>query len=137
MSGRSRRAAMATIVTFVMLWPLAHLALVARFGTDPWEFFGWAMYSLPAARVQVRVEVERSGRTEAWRVMGAPRQRLRDYARRRTALGRLASPATLAASIFAEDPEIDALRIVLREIRLDRASSRLVTNDQRIEFDRP
>jgi len=136
MSGRGRRRVMAAIVSFVLVWPLAHASLVARYGIDPWELFGWSMYALPAARVQVRVDVERGGETDPLRAMGERRKRVQAFARRRTALGSLASAEPLARSLLAEDPTIDAVIVVTREIVLDRVSTRLVARDEQHRFAR-
>jgi hypothetical protein len=122
---------MAAIVAFVLVWPVAHAGLVARYRIDPWEFFGWSMYSLPAARVQVRVDVERRGETKPLRAMGVMRQRVHDFARRATALGSLAETESLARAIFADDSTIDVVNIVTREITLDRASTLIVARDVR------
>lgn len=127
---------MASIVAFVLVWPIAQAALVARFGVDPWEFFGWSMYALPAARVQVRVDVERAGQIQPLRAMGEARRRIRTYARRRSALGALAQWDALAREIMAADPAIDAVVIVTRRIALDRATSRLVAHDERHRYER-
>ena len=62
MSSEARRKAMIGIGVAVLVWPLVHLRLVEQVRIDPWELFGWAMYSKPAARVQVAVDVEREGR---------------------------------------------------------------------------
>jgi len=131
MTGSLRRNLMASIVVFVLLWPIAHAVLVARFRIDPWEFFGWSMYALPAARVQVRVDVERGGEVQPLRAMGEARRRIQRFARRRTAMGRLAPTESLAREIMGEDPTIDAVVIVAREIVLDRDSSRLVARNER------
>ena len=136
MSGPLRRRIMASIVAFVLVWPIAQAALVARFRVDPWEFFAWSMYALPAARVQVRVDVERAGQIRPLRAMGEARRRIRAYARRRTALGALAPSDTLAQEVMATDPAIDAVVVVTRRITLDRATSRLVANDERHRFER-
>ena len=80
---------MLAIVAFVLVWPVAHAGLVARYGIDPWEFFGWSMYALPAPRIQVRVEVERGGETYPLRAMGDLRRRVRAFASRRTAFGKI------------------------------------------------
>lgn len=129
MSGSIRQRVMMAIVVFVLVWPLVHLGLVARYRLDPWEFFGWSMYALPAARVQVSVEVERGGEVFPLRAMGEMRRRVRNFARRRTALGSLASTEPLAREIFAGDSTIDAVIIVTRAIELDRESTLLVARD--------
>lgn len=126
MSGPLRRKVMLTIVAFVLGWPVAHAGLVARYGIDPWEFFGWSMYALPAPRIQIRVEVERDGETHALRAMGDLRRRVQAFARRRTAFGTLAPTVSLAQEIFAEDSTIDAVIIMTREITLDPVSTLLV-----------
>jgi hypothetical protein len=121
---------MLAIVVFVLVWPVAHAGLVARYGLDPWEFFGWSMYALPAARVQVRVDVVRGGETVPLRAMGDMRRRVQAFARRRTALGTLAPTGSLAREILAEDSTIDAVIIVTREITLDPESTLLVARDE-------
>ncbi len=136
MSGSIRRKLMLAIVAFVLLWPVAHAGLVARYQIDPWEFFGWSMYALPAARVQVRVEVERAGEIRPLRAMGAMRRRVTAFARRSTALGDFAPTVSLAREILAEDSTIDAVIIVTREIVLDRASTVLVARDVRHRHER-
>lgn len=136
MSGANRRRWMLAIVVFVLVWPLAHAGLVARYRLDAWEFFGWSMYALPAARVQVSVEIERDGELFPLRAMGEMRRRVRNFARRRTALGSLASPAPLAREIFAGDSTIDAVIIVTREIVLDPGSTLLVARDERHRYQR-
>jgi hypothetical protein len=121
---------MKTIAACVLLWPLVHATLVARFHIDPWELFGWSMYALPAARVQVAVEVERDGESTALFATLEQRRRIRDFARRRTALGELASSAPLAREILAEDASLEAVLVRMREIRLDLESARLVAHEE-------
>ena len=130
MSGRLRQRAMKTIAACVLLWPLVHATLVARFRIDPWELFGWSMYALPAARVQVAVEVERDGGSMPLFATPEQRRRIRDFARRRTALGELASSASLARTILAEDASLKAVVVRMREIRLDLESTRLVAHEE-------
>jgi len=128
---------MAAIVLVVALWPFAHAALVARYRIDPWELFGWAMYALPAARVQIGVETIRGDEVEPLRAMGELRERIQRFARRRTALGELASTEPLAHELFAADPSIDALIVLTREFELDHESSLLVTRDEQHRHERP
>ena len=136
MSGSSRRATMLAIVVFVLAWPVAHAGLVARYRIDPWELFGWSMYALPAARVQIRVEVERDGVTGPLRAMGEMRQRVKRFALRTTTLGSLAPTSALAREIFADDSSIDAVIIVTREILLDRETAHFVARDERHRHER-
>jgi len=126
MSGSNRRNLMCAIVLFVLVWPVAHVGLVARYRVDPWELFAWSMYALPAARVQIRVEVERDGVTSPLRAMGELRKNVLGYARRTSLLGTLASPASLVHEILASDESIDVVTLVTREVILDPDSTMLV-----------
>jgi hypothetical protein len=135
--GQTRRRLLLGLTLAVILWPLAHLALVSRMQIDAWELFGWAMYSRPDARVQVRVDVERGGVLTPLRAMGPLRRAVERHARRRTTLGRLASPDALLAAVFASDPSIEAVEIVQRTIELDRETARLVAYDEHERSPRP
>lgn len=137
MTGGARRRAMLGLTIAVVLWPLIHLGLVARAGIDAWELFGWAMYSRPEARIQVRVDVERGGRREPLRAMGELRHRIVQYARLRTTLGRLASPDALLEAVFSSDASIEAVVIVLRRVELDRELAMLVAHDEQNRRLRP
>jgi len=128
---------MVAVVMLVVLWPAVHLAVVTRAGVDPWELFGWAMYSQPPARVQVRVDIERAGVLEPLRAMGTLRRQIEAFARSRTTLGRLASPDELLAAVFESDDSIEAVELVLRDVKLDHDSAMLVANDERVRFARP
>jgi len=136
MRGEWRKKTLVGIAIAVVVWPVIHLTLVARAGIDAWELFGWAMYSQPEARVQVRVDVERDGVVEPLRAMGTLRRRIEGYARTRSTLGQLASPDDLLEAIFASDASIDAVAFVLRRVELDPESAMLVARDEQVRFER-
>lgn len=136
MSPARRRALMMGTAAAVALWPVVHLAAVARYQIDPWEFFGWAMYSEPAARVQVRLDVVRGEERAPLRAMGALRERVVAYARRRTTLGELASAEGLVNAVFESDDSIDRVELTHRRISLDRSSAILVSEDETLAFSR-
>jgi hypothetical protein len=127
---------MAAIVVGVIAWPIVHIGLVSHYRIDPWELFGWSMYAVPAARVQVGVKVERAGKTEAVFPLGMERERIRDFSRRRTALGSLAPTDDLAREILATDATIDAVVIIMREIRFDPQTAHIVAIESSTRTDR-
>lgn len=137
MSPRVRRNSMLAVVLLVLVWPVVHLGLVALTRVDAWEFFGWAMYSKPATRVQIRVEVERGGQAKPLRAMGELRRRVEEYARARTALGDFSSPADLLAATFASDASIESVVIIERDVQLDLDSAILIAKDEWLRFERP
>ena len=136
MTRAMRVRAIGVVAGAVLLWPLVHLALVARAQIDPWELFGWAMYSQPPARVQVRVDVERGGETKPLRAMAGLRDAQVGFAQSRSRLGTLASPDRFVGQVFASDATIDAVVIVMRRVRLDRVTARLVADDESLRFER-
>ena len=136
MSTLAKQRIITLVLGLLILSPGVHHLLAQQVDFDPWEFFGWSMYALPAARVQVRVDVERDCQTLPLRAMGDMRRRVKSFARRRTALGALVSTEPLAREVLAADSTIDAVIIVTREIVLDRESSLLVARDVRHRHER-
>jgi hypothetical protein len=120
---------MVVIVAAVAIWPIGHAMLVARFEVDPWELFGWSMYTQPAARVQVAVDVERGDERKPLRAMGALREQVTAFTRRRAALGTLTSSRSLADVVFGEDPSAEAVIVTIRRVRLDPHSALLVATE--------
>ena len=49
-----KRRALALFVVLFALWPGVHFGLVQSFGLNPWNWFGWAMYTQPVERIQAR-----------------------------------------------------------------------------------
>lgn len=133
----TRERLIAILTTLVLAWPVAHLALVAGARVDPWEFFGWAMYSQPPARVQIRVDVERDGEAGPLRAMAGLRDAQVRFAQARSRLGTLASPDAFVRQVFASDASIDAVELVMRRVRLDRETAILVADDETLRFERP
>jgi hypothetical protein len=95
------------------------------------------MYSKPAVRIQIRVDVDRGGEIQPLRAMGELRKHVGAYARSRTTLGAFASPADLLAAVFDSDETIDAVDIVLRNTQLDLDTAHLRAVDQHDRFERP
>ncbi len=118
-SGTLRRRAMLSILVAAAIWPLVHHMLVLRYDVDPWELFGWSMYAVPAARVAVAIDLERGDEVEPLRPLGDLFARVRAFARRRSALGTLASSESLARELLADDAQLDAVVVTTRSLELD------------------
>jgi hypothetical protein len=118
-SGRLARRAMLALLVGAAIWPLIHHVLVLRYDVDPWELFGWSMYAVPAARVSVAIDLERGDEVEPLRPLGDLFARVRAFARRRSALGVLASSEGLARELLAADAQLDAVVVTTRWLVLD------------------
>ena len=55
MSVASKRRIMASLVLALAIWPPCHFFVVGAFGLNPWNWFGWAMYTQPAERIEAVV----------------------------------------------------------------------------------
>jgi hypothetical protein len=138
-SARVVRRVVAGCVAALMVWPLLHAVLAARLGFDPWELFGFAMYALPAQRVQVRVDRVFEGRPVLVGLRADSRMRVAEYKRWRQALGPRISPYSLdalAQDILALEPEMEEVEIRVLTWRLDRDSATLVVEEESHRFPR-
>jgi hypothetical protein len=118
-SGTLARRSLLLLLVAAAIWPLIHHMLVLRYDVDPWELFGWSMYAVPAARVAVAIDLERGDEVEPLRPLGELFARVRVFARRRSALGALASSESLARELLADDAQLDAVVVTTRSLVLD------------------
>ncbi len=111
------------------LWPAVQHGLSLRYGVDPWKLAGWAMYSVPAPRVTVRIAGVRpdgSRRLLDYRRYRADEQLVVDrFRNRRQSLGRLEPAGRLARDFLALHPEWSEIEVRVIELRLEPASASL------------
>lgn len=127
LSGRLRRRLALSLLTAVTVWPLLQHGLARSLELDPWAFFGFAMYSVPNLRLNVRAgALDGSGREPDWSAVPfSSYALLREYAERRARYGRLLSPDHLARRLLDANPEIPQLLIRIRRWRISPETSRL------------
>jgi hypothetical protein len=138
-----KRNAVAALLAFVAIWPIAHRALVARYEIDPWKLGGFAMYATPTLPVLLGVLVEGEGEG-AGRLVPldesslplAARARLDRFRVERVALGRLREPRDAARAILAARPDLHGLVVLVQRTTLDPRSARTVASTQRFVYDR-
>jgi hypothetical protein len=115
------------------VWPLFQYAASVYWETNPWKFFGWAMYTVPPPQVQMGMGEIHGGQIDWDRRREVPRPLLEEGFRfldRRTAYGRLHAPDELAGMALAAFPETEGVAIRVRSLVLNRESARLVPRDQ-------
>lgn len=120
LAGKQRLVVAALAVLAV--WPLAHRALVARYGIDPWRFFGWAMYCTPKLPVMLEIRTRRGDAVEEVALRDLPREARRAVYRlkkRRAVWGTLATPDRLAAALADARPDADGFEITVERWYLD------------------
>jgi len=122
------------IVVLVLLWPIPHRVLVETRELDPWELFGWAMYSVPHPRIEVGVRPIVGGVEREALLAGRNRELLRDWVRRRTTLGSWVREERLARDLLALNPSWEGVSVELVHWRLDPATARLDTRSETLRF---
>jgi len=127
---RAKKRILFAILGLLVVWPLAHVVLVAQLELDPWRFCGFAEYATPSAHQQVFM-IELRGDMEvnlhhSW-LTNDTRDVYRQYKKKRATFGKLAPPHELAEAILAERPDIEGLKILLARDRISAETSRIVT----------
>ena len=128
------------VLALLAAWPLAHRALVGRYGVDPWRFFGWAMYCTP--KLPVRVSVYERRADERLRVaLGdldpALRKSARRLVNRRLRWGTLASVDGFGRQVLAARPDAEAIEIDLAHWYLDTYSAHIAARRDTFTYRRP
>lgn len=134
-----KRNAVAALLGFVTLWPLAQRALVSRFEIDPWKLGGFAMYATPTLPVLVAVLAPQAGRLAPLDEASLPREaraRLDRFRVERVALGRLREPRDAARAILAERPDLHGLVLLVQRTTLDPRTARTSASTERFVYDR-
>ena len=114
----------------VAVWPLIHPAVIRMTGISPWKLFGWAMYTVPARQVGIRVISLESGQPLP---VGTPRLQTpeflaaqNDFLDRRRALGRWQRPDRLALVLLDMFPDEPDVEIVVEQAVVDRSSALMI-----------
>jgi hypothetical protein len=135
-STRALRRTLAGTLLCLALWPAAHLGLARRCGIDPWELFGWAMYTTPTPRLGVEVREWRDGEARPLPVRFSTLERIERFRRSRLALGCLAPAEPFARELLAREPAAAGIELTLRRHAFDPATARFATREERVRVAR-
>ncbi len=139
MSLANKQRLVAALLLCLALWPIAHRTLVVRARLDPWRFFGWAMYCTPKMPVMVQL-IAQQGAARIPLATESLSRPLRDavnrLSRKRALWGTLQNPDRVGARLLAEQPDADAVEIVLRHWYLDAASATIKEQRYKYRYDR-
>jgi len=130
MTASKRRRALAALVAVAVLWPAAQHGLTRAFESDPWELFGFAMYTVPQPRLQGELRVTVDGRERPLRAAGSLRRDLNEHLRLRATLGRWVSDERFARRLLDEQRSWEAVTLVLRHWRLDPDTARWAVTEE-------
>jgi hypothetical protein len=136
MSTRRKASIVHGALALLALWPLAHIALQARFDLSPWKLAGWGMYAAPRFGL---IGMEVYGRAEdgEWEQLVAPSPELQgvatDFLERHRWLRKLASAGELLAAVRRGRPAWDTVKIVVSYPEIERSSGMVVlVRDERL-----
>jgi hypothetical protein len=129
------------LLALVALWPLVHRGLVARYGLNPWKFFGFAMYCVPSLAPQFRVEVDYGERVEPLDLTAPHFARARfevaAFVQQRAVWGRLATPERVAEALFEVLTRVESVEIEVIDPYFDLDTSKVAVERERHRYDGP
>ena len=127
------------ICALFIVWPAVHRVVVAIYDTNAWQLGGFAMYATPPARMSISI-VEKLGRRETiWpesAQSAALVEQRRSYRIRRSVLGLLLPPDTLAEAYFQARPEVDHIDVVIVREMLSARTARIERRETSYVYDR-
>jgi hypothetical protein len=139
MSGGWKRPIVNGGVVLFALWPIAQLALVARYDVNPWKLGGFGMYSTPQLGCYFVMFGRAAGATEWVEIDDLPpelEEPLDDYLRLRRGIRELAEPDGIARLILERRPALERLAIEVRQLELDRRTGWIEERIYRYEYGR-
>ena len=126
-------------LAFCALWPAVQMALVARYGVNPWKLAGWGMYAAPQLTPLVSVECltpDTVGRYELLTVQPEWERELAEFVQRRRGLGRLARPDRLGRRLLEVNPAVTGVEITVEQPVLDRRTGMIEGQTSTYRYDR-
>lgn len=123
-----KRVVMLTVLACAGLWPLAHYPLVQAYEFNPWRFGGWAMYTTPLPPTPAVMFNATNNQLVLMAQLprGVDRE-LKEFQKRRHALGPQAMPTEAVREAFADDPNIEKLGVVVQQFSLDHETATMAS----------
>lgn len=136
-SHNTRRLVVTVVLCMLIVWPAAHRMLVARYDTNPWKLFGWAMYCRPPIVVRLAIEPTGAVYPSDPAVPGDWQLRVDRFLYRRKHVGTLAQPRALARSVLDLNPDLQGIRFVVTHLRLDSRSATIAPHRYEYTYTQP
>lgn len=136
----SRKAtAVHTVLLALTVWPLVHLALVARYDISPWKLAGWGMYTTPRFGLLGMEVYGQTADGAPWEQLTGPSPEVQAagsaFLERHRWLRRLAGADALLAAVRASHPQWQHVRLVVAYPEIDRTSGMVVMVQDERRFD--
>jgi hypothetical protein len=125
-----------TVAVLLMAWPLCQHFLVRTYGVNPWRFFGWAMYAMPAPTLRIDTWFTDVPQSPPFQTHPEYQQALKAFSERRAHWGGLEQPQELADILFKLEPKGHELHIRVATVTLGTSTSMLVEKTQTYRFER-
>lgn len=143
MSYAIKRAILLAVLVASAVWPAAHYFVVRRYKLSPWNWFGWAMYTQPAERLQVHA-ISPDGTTVTSRLPTLSEREqqsimdaYRPWSLRHLELGDLDDPDEFARAILNVFDTWPSVRIEVQRFGLDRETASIARRSvSHYEYDR-
>ena len=140
LSFSAKQRLVVALLLAMVLWLPVHRWLVVRWEVNPWKLAGWAMYVRPQPRVQVELFDAAGDRLAplALDQSAEPyRSAVGEFLLDRKHAGNLVRPDALAEVVFAFEPWVERLAIVVTHTVLDPETATLVPKRFGYRYVRP
>ena len=132
-----QRVAFVGLVLFA-LWPMVHHGLVRKYEINLWKLAGWSMYIKRPGPIEVEVMTTVETLPAGW-AEGLPpdvQAAADQFEYDRRTWGLLLIPDEVADAAFAAAPELEFVRIRVKDRRLDRDTATIVEKIDDYDYDR-
>lgn len=125
------RYGLATLLLLVVCcWPALHIYFSAASESNPWKFYGFAMYTIPGFDFEAHIyDISVPEAPELDPLSEYEHDTLEQWMYAIAAVGPRAEPDAVVRAVFAERPDVMALRIEFYDLfyrtKLDRIGSRV------------
>lgn len=108
-----------TLTVLFVAWPFAHRVFAEYYHINPWKYFGWAMYLVPAPAANVDIYGKFDGQLLKLQRTTELKPIIDNFLRNLANRGKLARPDELARFLFANQNSPEELKFILKHRRYD------------------
>lgn len=127
------------LLIVLITWPIIHIFLVNKYDVDPWELFGFAMYTTPH-KIDVQLSIHTPKNKKA--AIASPlsdnlRSQFNDFIDKRSVLGQFHRPDELCKNILRSNKAFIQVTIKIDTIRLDGKTGMLTSTVKEYHYQQP
>ena len=130
----SKKCVYGILAAVLLIWPWVQYGMVQTYHTNPWRFFGWAMYAMPSPGIRLTASSDTGDKIY---LQAAELKPWADaFSAKRMHYGDLLTPHELADVILDKNKQIKAVSLNVSTIVLDASTGSIKERKQTFVFSR-